>query len=120
MTSSTRSRGVRKVYKLGFIRSHPCPQSRSGLSSVKHFISGNPGNLKPEPLRQFLHAHRKPLELKTPKFHNRTFRPNSNMLPPTYQSGLKGWTGTAHYPSNKVSLVWLHHHCICVNCSCPL
>ena len=67
---------VSKVYKLGFtsfrfVRIRVL-QSRSGLSSVKHFINGNPGNLEPVPFGQFLYLDSEVSQLKPANFNNRT------------------------------------------------
>jgi hypothetical protein len=65
---------VSKVYKLGFtsFRSHPYPQSSLWFKFSLKFINGNPGKLKPEPLREFLHAYCEVLEPEARKLHDGT------------------------------------------------
>ena len=67
---------VSKVYKLGFtsfrfVRIRVL-QSRSGLSSVKHLINGNPGNLQPVPFGRFLYLDSEVSQLKPANLNNRT------------------------------------------------
>ena len=94
---------VSKVYKLGFTSFRFVRirfLSRSGLSSVKHFINGNPGKLKPEPLREFLMLTVKFWSRKRASSTIEPWRPATKTLLQTCQSGLNGWTNSA-VPSMK-------------------
>jgi hypothetical protein len=63
----------------------------SAFTRSQTFINGDSGNLKPEPLREFLHAYGEVLETEARKFHNRTFAdhlvPCSREKPPPICDG---------------------------------
>ena len=59
-------------------------------SRTQAFVHHDPGNLQPEPFRQFFDAHGEPLKLKARNSTIELERPDTKTLPPTYQSGLNG------------------------------